>query len=90
MSLLQLHHRASGRHAAFIDAGAELVIGHHPHVIQGVEQYGNGWIAYSLGNLVFDSDYVAAYPNTDRGFLVSLAASHHHLNRLTLRLPPTK
>ena len=69
---------------AFIDAGADLVIGHHPHVIQGVEQYGNGWIAYSLGNLVFDSDYVAAYPNTDRGFLVSLAAGRHHLNRLTL------
>ena len=53
-------------------------------MIQGVEQYGNGWIAYSLGNLVFDSDYVAAYPNTDRGFLVSLAAGRHHLNRLTL------
>ncbi len=37
-----------------IDAGARLVIGHHPHVIQSVEYYGNGIIAYSLGNFIFD------------------------------------
>jgi len=40
-------------HAA-IDAGADLVIGHHPHVLQGVEVYRRGLIAYSLGDLVFD------------------------------------
>lgn len=33
-----------------IDAGASLVIGHHAHVIQGVEAYGSGAIAYNLGN----------------------------------------
>jgi poly-gamma-glutamate capsule biosynthesis protein CapA/YwtB (metallophosphatase superfamily) len=38
----------------FIDAGAELVLGHHPHVLQPVERYHDGVIAYSLGNLVFD------------------------------------
>ncbi|NLW55995.1 MAG: CapA family protein [Firmicutes bacterium] len=38
-----------------IDAGAHLVIGHHPHVIQGVEVYKHGLIAYSLGNFVFAS-----------------------------------
>lgn len=38
---------------AFIDAGADLVIGHHPHVLQGIERYGNGLIAYSLGNFLF-------------------------------------
>lgn len=37
-----------------IAAGVDLVIGHHPHVIQPVEEYGNGWIAYSLGNFIFD------------------------------------
>ncbi|MDD4990474.1 MAG: CapA family protein [Candidatus Pacebacteria bacterium] len=37
-----------------IDSGADLVIGHHPHVIQPLEKYKNGWIAYSLGNFVFD------------------------------------
>ncbi len=39
---------------AAIDAGATLVIGTHPHVLQEVEEYGGGLIAYSLGNFVFD------------------------------------
>src|SRR5690606_38936614 len=38
---------------AFVDAGADLVIGHHPHVLQGFEKYKDKWIAYSLGNFVF-------------------------------------
>ena len=38
-----------------IDAGADLVIGHHTHTPQPVERYKNGLIAYSLGNFVFDS-----------------------------------
>ncbi len=40
---------------SFIDAGALAVIGHHPHVPQGVEIYRNGVIAYSLGNFLFGS-----------------------------------
>jgi poly-gamma-glutamate capsule biosynthesis protein CapA/YwtB (metallophosphatase superfamily) len=40
-------------HAA-IDAGAGLVIGHHPHVLQPIEKYRGRWIFYSLGNFVFD------------------------------------
>jgi poly-gamma-glutamate synthesis protein (capsule biosynthesis protein) len=39
---------------AMIDAGADLVIGHHPHVLQGVQAYHGGFIAWSTGNLVFD------------------------------------
>jgi len=37
-----------------IDAGAHLIIGHHPHVVQNVEKYKEGYILYSLGNFVFD------------------------------------
>ena len=37
-----------------IDHGAKLVIGTHPHVVQPVEEYGGGIIAYSLGNFIFD------------------------------------
>jgi poly-gamma-glutamate capsule biosynthesis protein CapA/YwtB (metallophosphatase superfamily) len=37
-----------------IDAGADLILGHHPHVIQGIEVYKNKLIAYSLGDFVFD------------------------------------
>lgn len=38
----------------FIDAGADAVIAHHPHVPQGIEIYKNGVIFYSLGNFIFD------------------------------------
>ena len=37
-----------------IDWGAKLVIGHHPHTLQGVEEYKTALIAYSLGDFVFD------------------------------------
>ncbi|NOQ68137.1 hypothetical protein GQ568_01720 [Patescibacteria group bacterium] len=37
-----------------VDAGADLIIGHHPHVAQNVEKYKEGYILYSLGNFVFD------------------------------------
>lgn len=40
---------------ALVDAGADLVIGHHPHVLQGIERHGDGIIAYSLGNFVFEN-----------------------------------
>lgn len=39
---------------AAIDAGAEIVIGHHPHVVQTREEYKGKYIFYSLGNFVFD------------------------------------
>lgn len=38
-----------------IDAGACLVLGHHPHTPQPLERYHRGVIAYSLGNFVFDA-----------------------------------
>ena len=43
---------------ALVDAGASLVLGHHPHVLQGWERYGRGAIVYSLGNLVFDMPWL--------------------------------
>ncbi len=39
---------------AFADAGADIVFGHHPHVLQGVEKYKGACIAYSLGNFICD------------------------------------
>ncbi|REK57229.1 MAG: capsule biosynthesis protein [Thermobacillus sp.] len=39
---------------AYIDAGADLVVGSHPHVLQGFEHYNGRWIAYSLGNFIFN------------------------------------
>lgn len=37
-----------------IDAGADIILGHHPHFIQGVEQYNKGLIFYSLGSFIID------------------------------------
>ncbi|TNJ60016.1 CapA family protein [Paenibacillus hemerocallicola] len=37
----------------YIDAGADLIVGGHPHVLQGFENYKGKWIAYSLGNFIF-------------------------------------
>lgn len=36
-----------------IDNGTDLVLGHHPHVLQGIERYNDKYIVYSLGNFVF-------------------------------------
>jgi poly-gamma-glutamate capsule biosynthesis protein CapA/YwtB (metallophosphatase superfamily) len=37
----------------YIDAGADLIVASHPHVLQGFENYKGKWIAYSLGNFIF-------------------------------------
>jgi poly-gamma-glutamate synthesis protein (capsule biosynthesis protein) len=42
---------------AAIDAGARIVVGHHPHVVQSVEEYDGGVIMYSLGNFIFDQNF---------------------------------
>lgn len=39
---------------ALIDAGVDVIFGHHPHVLQPIENYKNGVIFYSLGNFAFD------------------------------------
>jgi hypothetical protein len=45
-----------------IDAGADLVVGHHPHTLQGIERYKSGVIAYSLGNFVFGGNRLSTFP----------------------------
>jgi len=52
-----------------IDAGADAVVGGHPHVTQGVEYYRGRLIVYSLGNFVFDG---FDYPEAARGWLLRL------------------
>ncbi|MBT4155200.1 MAG: PKD domain-containing protein [Candidatus Marinimicrobia bacterium] len=46
-----------------IDEGADVVIVHHPHIIQGVEIYNGKMIAHSLGNFIFDLNYPETYPS---------------------------
>jgi poly-gamma-glutamate synthesis protein (capsule biosynthesis protein) len=64
---------------AAIDAGAKLVIGHHPHVVQTVEQYRGGVICYSLGNLVFDQ---FQRRETQKGLVFEAAFRGAHLDAL--------
>lgn len=47
----------------FVDAGADLIIGSHPHVVQGTEIYQGKKIYYSLGNFVFDQYFEEAVQN---------------------------
>ena len=54
---------------AAIDAGASLVVGHHPHVTQPVKTYAGGLIFYSLGNLVFDQ---FQRPETQLGWIAEV------------------
>lgn len=55
----------------FVDAGARLIIGHHPHVVQDSEIYKGIPIYYSLGNFLFDQPF----PETLRGLLVECEIS---------------
>lgn len=43
------------------EAGADLIIGHHPHILQGIERYKESTIAYSLGNFVFGGNTQHTY-----------------------------
>ncbi len=52
----------------WIDAGADAIIGHHPHVVQTVEEYKGKYIFYSLGNFIFDQYFSF---NTTHGIGVS-------------------
>ncbi len=53
----------------FIDSGADLVVGHHPHVVQEIEVYKNKAIFYSLGNFIFDQYFSK---NVKEGLLVKI------------------
>jgi len=49
---------------SWVDAGADLVVGHHPHILQGIELYQGKYIAYSLGNFAFGGNFTAPYKET--------------------------
>lgn len=52
-TVLEEHQRTLGRN--YIDAGADVVVGAHPHILQGIEYYNGKPIFYSLGNFIFNS-----------------------------------
>jgi poly-gamma-glutamate synthesis protein (capsule biosynthesis protein) len=74
----ELAHRA-------IDDGAKLVIGAHPHVVEDTEVYKNGYIAYSLGNLIFDQPFSA---NTMAGGLLEVTL--HQAGNMSVAMDTVK
>lgn len=66
---------------AWIDAGADLVIGTHPHVIQDAEVYKNRPIFYSLGNLLFDQTFST---ETQQGLLIAGEATNKDIRLFAL------
>jgi poly-gamma-glutamate synthesis protein (capsule biosynthesis protein) len=66
---------------AAVDAGARVVVGHHPHVTQPWERYGEGLIFYSLGNLVFDQFQRI---ETQRGAIADIVFEGPRLARASL------
>lgn len=63
-----------------IDAGADLVVSSHAHVVQPVEEYRGRWIAYSLGNFVFDQKA----PGTRRGAVLKVKLTDKQISEVTL------
>ncbi|GGM24486.1 lipoprotein [Paraliobacillus quinghaiensis] len=80
--------KALGRFA--IDAGADLVLGHHPHVVQGVENYKDKFIIYSLGNFMFGGNRNPS----DKDTFIFQQTFHFSFNSLTnkkdIKIIPTR
>jgi poly-gamma-glutamate synthesis protein (capsule biosynthesis protein) len=62
---------------SFIDAGADLIIGSHPHVIQNMEEYKGKKVYYSLGNFIFDQYFSA---ETMKGLAVRVKINSDNKN----------
>ena len=60
------------RYRLYLEMGADIVVGHHPHVPMNYETVGDKIIFYSLGNFIFDTDYQRSQYNTELGLLVKL------------------
>jgi poly-gamma-glutamate synthesis protein (capsule biosynthesis protein) len=63
-----------------LEAGADLVAGHHPHTVHGVERHGRGIVCYSLGNFLFHSlgvggELVVARPSAPAYDLASIGSA---------------
>lgn len=68
----------------FVDAGADVVIGHHPHVVQGFEIYNDRPIFWSLGNFIFDQ-YWSTATQEELGILLTFSEE-----KISIKLHPMK
>lgn len=69
------------KYLQYLELGADVVVGHHPHVPENYELLDNGKaIFYSLGNFIFDTDYQRAHLYTECGILLKLIFTEENLN----------
>ena len=78
---------ARKQYIKYLKFGADIVVGHHPHVVQNYETFGDKIIFYSLGNFIFDTDYQRRQKYTDRGMLLKI---HFEANTYTWEYLPIK
>ncbi|MFA6308569.1 MAG: CapA family protein [Clostridia bacterium] len=64
---------------SFVDAGADIIIGHHSHQDQGIEIYNGKPIFYSLGNFIFDQND----PISQRSFIINMELTNSKLSSLS-------
>ena len=64
-----------------INSGADLILGHHPHVLQGIEQYKDKYIFYSLGNFVFDKQI---QKGTDESIILNLVIKNKQVAKINI------
>ncbi len=61
------------KYLQYLELGADVVVGHHPHVPENYELFDNGKaVFYSLGNFIFDTDYQRAHLYTESGIILKL------------------
>jgi len=69
------------RYLKFLELGADVVVGHHPHVPENYELFDDGKaIFYSLGNFIFDTNYQRVHLYTDCGVLLKLIFTEEKLD----------
>lgn len=66
------------RYRSLLKLGADVIIAHHPHVVQQYERIGNKMIFYSLGNFIFDTKNQRDFSHTDAGVLVGITFEKTH------------
>ncbi len=71
-------------HAA-IDAGADLVVGRHPHILQGIEAYRHKAIFYAIGNFALDHSHPMFLPTVKDSILVKCLIDGKGISRVSFR-----
>ena len=76
------------RYISYLEMGADIVVGHHPHVVNNYELFPGKAVFYSIGNFIFDTNYMRSQEGTDKGILlkISFTESDYTFTYLTTKL----